>query len=222
MSPRTRAVSQTDKQQRRAAILAAADALVQANGGALASVADVAQQAGVAKGTVYLYFQTREEIFLSLHGGWMGRMFDRFDALFDGRRLDGAVIGREMARAMCAEPHRLMLASACHGVMDTHVEAAPAREFRLALAGRLGRSGGLLERTFAQVKRGSGARLLVRAYALTFGLWQLMHSSLRETDTARLPCMEVFQGDYPQELEVALIAYWRGALQPSTPVRRSR
>ncbi len=219
MSPRTRAVSDTEKQERRAAILAAAQSLVQANGAALASVAEVARHAGVAKGTVYLYFRTREEIFLALHGGWMGRMFDRFDGLFDGRRLDGGVIGREMAEAMCAESQGLMLASTCHGVMETHVELEPARDFKLALAGRLGRSGRLLENAFPQLKRGSGARLLVRAYALTLGLWQLMQTSPRADQIDRLPGMEVFRADYPRELELALVAYWSGALQRSAAAR---
>jgi|APFre7841882724_1041349.scaffolds.fasta_scaffold00659_2 AcrR family transcriptional regulator len=218
---RTRATDDARKQERRAAILGAAEALVAAHGRALAPVAEMARHAGVAKGTVYLYFRTREEIFLALHGRWMARMFDRFDALFDGRRLDGAVIGREMAAAMCAEAHGLMLANACHSFMETHVEMQPVLEFRAGLAGRLASSGRLLEKRFARLKRGAGARLLVRAYALTLGLWQLMDHSSRWHEMQALPGMDVFRGDYPEELDAALTAYWRGALGDQARARRT-
>jgi AcrR family transcriptional regulator len=220
-SGRTRATDDAGKQERRAAILGAAEALVATHGRALASVAEMARHAGVAKGTVYLYFRTREEIFLALHGRWLARMFDRFDALFDGRRLDGAVIGREMAAAMCAEAHGLMLATTCHSVMETHIQMEPVLAFRAGLAARLASSGRLLERRFTRLKRGAGARLLVRAYALTLGLWQLMDRSSRWREMEALPGMEVFRGDYPVELEAALTAYWRGALDRPARAKRA-
>jgi AcrR family transcriptional regulator len=218
---RTRAVSDAEKQERRAAILAAADTLVRGQGRAVASVSEMARQAGVAKGTVYLYFRTREEVFLALHGQWMGRMFDRFDALFDGRRLGGVDIGREMAGAMCSEPHGLMLASTCHSVMETHIEIDAARAFKMGLASRLRRSGRLVERAFPVLARGSGPRLLVRAYALTLGLWQLMDTSSRWREVDRLPGMGVFRADYPKELDAALVAFWRGALDDGARSRRA-
>lgn len=221
MPARSRASSPTEKHERRSAILAAAQSLVAAHGRAIASVAEVAREAGVAKGTVYLYFRTREEIFLALHGAWMGRMFDRFDALFDGRRLDGAAIGREMSAAMCSERHGLMLATTCHSVMETHIEMEPVIAFRTGLAARLASSGRLLERRFTRLKRGAGARLLVRAYALTLGLWQLMDRSARWREIEAMPGMEVFRGDYPEELEAALTAYWRGALDRPRRSRRA-
>jgi hypothetical protein len=63
------------------------------------------------------------------------------------------------------------------------------------------------------LKRGSGARLLVRAYALTLGLWQLMDTSSRWRELDHRVGMEVFRGEYPDELEAALVAFWRGALE---------
>ena len=61
-----RAYGKEDKQERRDEILAAARHLFTAGGGDLPSVADIAKRAGIAKGTLYLYYSTREEIFASL------------------------------------------------------------------------------------------------------------------------------------------------------------
>ncbi|MBS0335654.1 MAG: helix-turn-helix transcriptional regulator, partial [Proteobacteria bacterium] len=63
---RTRAILPEDKSERRAAILrAAAGLLKQAPHGAF-SVEALARRAGLAKGTVYLYFGTREEVLLAV------------------------------------------------------------------------------------------------------------------------------------------------------------
>jgi AcrR family transcriptional regulator len=62
-----RARSQTEKSERRADILAAADALAREAGVEAFSMGALAARAGMAKGTIYLYFQTREEVLLVLY-----------------------------------------------------------------------------------------------------------------------------------------------------------
>ena len=57
---------EAEKQQKRAQILDAARALFTEFGYRSVSVAEIAQRAQVAKGTVYLYFRDKEEMFLTL------------------------------------------------------------------------------------------------------------------------------------------------------------
>jgi AcrR family transcriptional regulator len=52
--------------EKRGAILAAAQALFGHYGYRRTSIEDIAQEAGIAKGTVYLYFKSKEEIFRAL------------------------------------------------------------------------------------------------------------------------------------------------------------
>ena len=75
-----RARSLEDKSFRRQQILDAAAALFQEVGYEGFSVALLASKAGVVKGTLYLYFKTREEVFLALYGQSLNRVSERFVA----------------------------------------------------------------------------------------------------------------------------------------------
>ena len=59
MAVKQRAVAVADKEERRNAILDAAEALFNEQPSRVANVAEVAETAGLAKGTVYLYFPAR-------------------------------------------------------------------------------------------------------------------------------------------------------------------
>jgi AcrR family transcriptional regulator len=218
-----RAISAEAKLERRNQILHAADDLVKRHGHSAISVAEVAKCAGVAKGTVYLYFKTKEEIYLGLHQLWMNRKLDAFAALLEDTNapLDGAIIGAAMADVMISESHGLVIASTCHSLMETHVELAAAFEFKLKLAQRLGILGMQIEQRFPHLAPGSGARLLVRAYATTLGLWQLMDTSSRWRKLETAQGLEVFNADFSTELDAALIALWHGALD-DLPKRKSK
>ncbi|HET7403967.1 MAG TPA: helix-turn-helix domain-containing protein, partial [Usitatibacter sp.] len=67
MTATQRAIALEDKEERGNAILDAAEALYLEHPDRIASVAEVAHAAGLAKGTVYLYFPSKEEMLLALH-----------------------------------------------------------------------------------------------------------------------------------------------------------
>ena len=64
---RQRAVHSEDKQERHHAILDAAERLLERAPERVANVAEVADEAGLAKGTVYLYFPSKDELLLAVH-----------------------------------------------------------------------------------------------------------------------------------------------------------
>src|SRR5262245_34142543 len=61
-----RAYSDEEKQQRQQKIIEAAQILLTQKSYYSINMDDVAKTAGLAKGTVYLYFKTKEELFLSV------------------------------------------------------------------------------------------------------------------------------------------------------------
>ncbi len=81
---RQRAIQAHDKRERHDAILDAAEALLLRSPERAASVADVAQEARLAKGTVYLYFRSKEDLLLAVHERGVDRYFRAIDALLEG------------------------------------------------------------------------------------------------------------------------------------------
>ncbi len=76
---------------RRSQLLDAAAALLVEKGLAATTVADVAQRAGVAKGTVYLYFDTKEDLIAGLQARYNQGLVDLVRGLNEST-------GNEMAR----------------------------------------------------------------------------------------------------------------------------
>src|SRR2546426_894205 len=79
-----RALAPEDKSERRAAIVQAAGHLLKRSPGGEFPVAELARRAGLAKGTVYLYFRTREEVLLAVHLERVHRMFDAIEGSLAG------------------------------------------------------------------------------------------------------------------------------------------
>ncbi|MEI9991289.1 MAG: TetR/AcrR family transcriptional regulator [Rhizomicrobium sp.] len=190
-----------DKQNRRQAILDAADALFLSGGGALPSAAQIAAKAGLAKGTVYLYFQTKEEIFAALLlEGWAALLQEVGGTLGDGK-------GRRAARVAAflqafigyldRHPGLLRLDALGYGVLEKNLEPEKLKAFKSAFLATLARTGTVVERVL-NLQKGHGVRVLMRTYALTRGLWQSSRP----------------QG-FNKELLEALTEYWRGALAAS-------
>ncbi|CAM4116819.1 TetR/AcrR family transcriptional regulator [Deinococcus marmoris] len=81
-----RARSLAEKQQRRADILCAAEDLWTTTPYADLSMNQVASAAQLAKGTLYLYFDTKEELFLALVDSHLAAWITRAAALLEERR----------------------------------------------------------------------------------------------------------------------------------------
>ena len=115
---RTRAIGAEDKEQRRAAIVAAAHALVHRNPSATFSVEALARRAGLAKGTLYLYFQTREEVLLALHEQQSHEVFDVIERALATPVADARSVLAAGMTYLRAHPEFYPLAGNCRGMLE--------------------------------------------------------------------------------------------------------
>jgi AcrR family transcriptional regulator len=222
MPVKQRAMGAEDKQERRSAILDAAERLFLARPDRDASVAEVAHAAGVAKGTVYLYFPSKEEMLLALHERHGEHFFEALSQrLAKPASVDFDVVFRITRKHLFQVPAYLPLTSRCFAMLDREIPLEAALAFKARIGLRVARAGGQLEQHF-QLPAGAGISLLLRSYALIVGLWQLLHPNERFGKAMERPELRMLKRDYERDIEEALRELWTGLLARANAPTRKR
>lgn len=201
-----RAHAPQQKAARREALLNAAARCFMRGGHRLPSAAEVARQAGVAKGTVYLYFRTKEAIFLGLLGHQLERLLAEIHRLDDEAALAGQLAGRILAFVR-AEPSFLPLSALLQSVLEQNLDVATLSDFKQALASSLAETGDWLERRFT-LPAGQGCRGLLHSYAAVLGIWQMVQWPATLADQADDPAFAPLRRDFDEEVRWALARIW--------------
>ena len=208
---RHRAMQAEDKQERYNAILDAAERVLLRGPELEANMAAVAVEAGLAKGTVYLYFPSKEELLLALHERNIAAFFNALNARLDAplpMAIDDVL--HLTHRYMIDPPIFLPMAARCLSHMASAIPEQASLAFKQRLGERMGRAGAGLEKHFAQLPAGGGVTLLRHSYSLILGLWQL-------SGAESSPCVEPADSplppwSYAQSLDAALRALWSGTV----------
>lgn len=206
-----RAIHPDDKAKRRRSLLNAARDLYLEQEGGGASVAAIAQAAGVAKGTVYLYFKSREAIDLALFSDALDRCFDAMDGTL-AASLDIGEMIPALCRHLAGDPILVRMGSRYSALLEGNADYEAITAFKQHLNGRLLKTGNAVGVRFPQIGSAEGIRLLIRSFAAMIGLWQMADPApiIRDVlETAHLADLEV---DFYEELPLMLENLWLGAL----------
>jgi AcrR family transcriptional regulator len=207
-----RARAPEDKSQRRSTILRAAEGLLERREAADAcSVELLARKAGLAKGTVYLYFRSREEVLLAVHEKQSHELFDVVERALAAPDADAEHVVRAGLRYLRAHPQFYPLAASCRTMLDTNVSTEAALAFKVGIGNRLQALGKGIERLYPGLKPGGGAMLLMNSYALIIGLWQLADPPQSLRAVMDRPEMAIFKLDFEKQLTAAVLDLWEAA-----------
>ena len=110
-------IAEETRAARRDQITAAALACFARSGYHATTMADVAAQAGVSKGTPYLYYDSKEALFIALHQQWDCGLGDRVNAAVAALPESGRRSPRRVLRAVAAAvaAHVLEETETCRG-----------------------------------------------------------------------------------------------------------
>lgn len=212
MTSSTRARSAEAKNRRRDAILAAA--LAQFDGADFDAIAmsDLAAQVGLAKGTLYLYFETKEELFLALLQRLLDDWLDQLDAALatGAGRLPAAALTTLFADSLAARPALRRLLALLGSVLERNVEYERALRFKWRLAGRLTATGSQLERRTVFLRPGDGTRLLLQIQALVVGLQLQAEPAPVVRGILAAPGLDSLRVDFDAEFRAAARALLTG------------
>jgi AcrR family transcriptional regulator len=198
-----RARSDEEKQQRETRIIEAAQALLLAGSFNDLNMSQVAEAAGLAKGTLYLYFQTKEALFLSVFERQMSDWFAAIESAFDraGTR-DHEAAAAILADSLIARPHLTRLLALSTVLLEHNISTERAYAHKIWLFGEVARVGAWLE-TRLGLPAGAGVTLLLRLSIFAIGLEGLAHPSpVSAAVYAQVP--QLAKLDYRAEL-VALL-----------------
>lgn len=212
MNGRRRARKVEQKQERRQAILDTAWHLFQATTYPALTMAEVAERAGLAKGTIYLYFKTKEQLFLALQAQqlkeWFADIDERLAATQDGSPI--ADVAALICASLAQRPAFTRLLAILHTVIEQNVDFATALDFKQMLRSHVTRTGALLEQRLPFLVAGQGAQLLLRITALVIGLQHLADPAPLVRNVLREPDMQLFTIHFANEFSEMLDALLRG------------
>lgn len=210
--PKKRARAEVDKLQRRVEILRAAATAFASSPYAAVTMADVAHRAGLAKGTVYLYYATKEALFLQLVIEALAEWFAEVasELTREGAPLGPEALAQLLVRTLSARPELTRLLPILHPVLEQNIEESLALSFKRSLRDQTAAAGLLLERRFANFNNGDGVRFLLRLHALVIGLHAMASPSPTVARVLELPELAALRVDFVVELEAAIAAQLRG------------
>ena len=148
MQPMQRARSEIAKIEREDSILAATEILLRQSGYDSMTMQAVATAAGLAKGTLYLYFTSRESLVLAVYGQLFDRWIDRFavhQPEFTG--FDGFC--RDFARHYAEDPLFLQLAGFANTLLEPQLDREAYIKSKRGMARRVKRLAGLVCQQFS-------------------------------------------------------------------------
>jgi len=210
--PLRRARAPEHKSERRAAIVRAAEGLLSRREPSdSCSVEMLARKAGLAKGTVYLYFRSREEVLLAVHEKQTHEVFDVVERALGVPGASADSVVHTGVRYLHAHPQFYPLAANCRTMLDTNVSTEAAMAFKVGLGKRLYVLGQRIEEIYPGLRPGEGAALLMNSYAMIVGLWQQADPPQSLRAVMDRPEMAIFKIDFERQLTAALLDLWEAA-----------
>jgi AcrR family transcriptional regulator len=202
-----RARKEEHKEERRRAILDVARALAETMPFPAIAMQEVAARAGLAKGTLYLYFQTKEELVLALlveeMDVWFALVDERLERL---RKPDPAGVARVLQEALAERPLFVRLLAILHLLLEQNLGPEVTLRFKRTILRHVAQTGFHLEATLPALSPGGGAKLLLTLHALVVGLRQMADPAPGVAAVLALDEMAPLRIDFDSQLSRALRA----------------
>lgn len=208
-----RAIREEQKEERRQAIVDMAWQLFQERPYPEVNILDVAQGVGLAKGTVYLYFPTKEELFLAVQVQQFAAWFDDIDGRLQNlpSECSSEEVALSITESLVTRPSLTRLFAILHVTLEQNIGFDTAVQFKRMLLERIGVTGGLIESRLTFLESGQGVQFLLRTYALVIGLQHIADPApvVREA-LIREPELAIFNVNFSSELFTTLVTLLKG------------
>ena len=209
------ALSEEERFSRRAALLDAALRLYSEQE-TFPTVSNIAKAAGVAKGAVYLWFRSKEEIFVAiLEDAFLeliARLLSIIEYLDPCPEFAPDSFATQYAKLLAEVPDVVPLSSVLNNMLKENLPIESFSRLDRNVGASLSKAGALLEQRFGCLLRSKGADLLLHTWTLTIGLWIMMDIPDEMKKVLDDPTLATFRNGFHTELKTAVAQLWRGAM----------
>lgn len=170
----------------------------------------IAKGVGVAKGTLYLYFRTKEALFLALYEDRLGAWYAELQALADhgARTVEPVEAARVIASTLAARPTLIRLHGLLYSTLGHNIDLETTLAFRRRQHGKVSTLASALARRIDNLSDSRALRLLIQLEAVVGGLsWAAFPPSplQRAFDDPDLKDFRIHFEDELREIVTALL-----------------
>ena len=156
-------------------IVAAALEIFSEKGFAAARLDDIAVRAGVSKGAIYLYFATKETLFLELVRAeltqWLADLTLKLKRLRSTQ--PASAVPTAVARSLAERPALRRLLVLLHTVIEPNIDEASARDFKRFLRDLLAEAGAAMADKIPGLSVAKAVTFVLQTHALVISITQL-------------------------------------------------
>lgn len=206
-----RARTAKEKDRRRDSIVQAALELFLQRPGSLPTMTAIATRAGVAKGTAYIYFDTKESIYLALLENelhtWLATI-NRELSLVGQDQVTGVV--NALMSFTQSQPNLWPLASLGHTVIETNIDSKDLLSYKTKLAQKYrGAARSIREHLKLPEKHAEAVEAtLMQSYAYLLGNWQVSNPPASISRLLKGPGFRIMQPDFQDASQRGLTQLW--------------
>lgn len=208
-----RARSPAAKDARRQALVHAAAEVFGERRYAAVSMAEIARRAGVAKGTTYLYFPTKETLFLDLFLRRLGEWIEEIMPPLREAKTPSD-IADAFADTLGNHEQLVRLIGLLHGTLEQNVEAEDALNFKRQLISHLAPVAMAIEYV-AKLPPNDGVRALVQIQAMAVGIAQMAFPTPAVTKALEDEGVAMMRVDFCSTMRHTIGALLRGWRAPT-------
>lgn len=208
-----RACTDASKEARRQSILDAGMELFLANPYELPTVSAISKRCNIAKGTIYIYFKTKEEIFINIIESLFTGFVNATKAIILASKGESNVV-EYIVNKWCdyysENRMMVMLAGVSNNIIEANIDVESASAHKKSLQIQVLSLGETLSKVLNKDKFFC-ASMLMRSYAITLGISRI--SNLTEkVQEAHKGGAEFIAPEFRSELYNTLLPFWNGSL----------
>ncbi|TGN17270.1 TetR/AcrR family transcriptional regulator [Leptospira idonii] len=210
-SPKKRAVLEKDKLSKKAGILQAAAQLLQKKDWAELSMDEVAKKAKIAKGTLYLYFPTKEDLCLRVHLIDYEIWFHDLRKYLETKEtINPSDFSQWFVDSFEDHSRFLKILPIVPTILEKNASLETIREFKRSLKDQLTAILPLLSKTLKLKSEEEGFLFLMQCHALAIGAWSHGFPSPLVKEAQEEEGLEMFHINYAQFVKSSIDTLLRG------------